>query len=101
MDEKRAEPARLELALESAPAELRGCRVVDRGGLECLTNLAERDTQESIERFALVLRGCGHVALACDLRVAQCRRRSEVVLDKVAVLSDEPVGGAGRRSRFA
>src|SRR5205085_4860580 len=83
--EKRAEPARLELALEPAAAQLFGRLVVDGRGLECLANLAGRESEQAIERLALSLRCRGHVALARDLRVAQFRRRREVLLDLVAM----------------
>jgi hypothetical protein len=38
--------------------------------LECLANLAGRKMEQAFEHFTLMLRGCGHVALARELRVA-------------------------------
>jgi hypothetical protein len=99
--EKRAEPARLELALEPATAELFGCSIVDGGGLECLANVDRRKTEQALERLTLVLRRPGHVAFARELRVAECRRGGEVCLDLVTVLSHEPVDRARRRGRLA
>src|SRR5205807_556643 len=90
-----------EIALEPAAAQLFGRLVVDGRGLECLANLAGRESEQAIERLALSLRCRGHVALARDLRVAQFRRRREVLLDLVAMFSDEPVDRACHRGRLA